>query len=287
MCYYRCHIKRPQSVTIKLDAIVLTGGRDNHNPLLAGTSLKSKVLLPIGGTPMVASVIEAIAGSSFETRIHVSTNDPDVRTLQTSAPFAVLPGESSAVNSFLKSLERLENPEWVLFVCGDHPLLTSEMIDYYVEEAMERKLGFSAAVVNRSVVQKHYPGSRRTYFEVKGGAYSGGNMYLIDARAFKANSEFLHGIDQNRKAPWKSIKFLDIPTIIGFLFRQLDIHQVTGRASRLVGCQTGVVVMPWAEACMDVDKLSDKEIAEAILAKRAQDKPPVPITSILPQEAAS
>lgn len=253
----------------KLDAIVLTGGRDNHNPLLAGTTLKSKVLLPVGGQPMVASVIEAIAASAFSPTLYVSTNDPDIQSLKASVPFTSLPGESRAVDSFLKSLERLPDPEWVLFVCGDHPLLTTEMIDYFIEEATDRGLGLSAAVVNRSLVQKHYPGSKRTYFPVKGGAYSGGNMYLLNAKVFKANAEFLGGLDENRKKPWKSIKFLDIPTILQFLFRQLDIHQITAKAEKLVGCKSGVVVMPWAEACMDVDKPSDKIIAEEILSKRS------------------
>ena len=45
--------------------------------------------------------------------------------------------------------------------------------------------------------------------------------------------------------------------------------EVASQASALLGCTTDVVVMPFAECCMDVDKPSDQVLAEQILLKRA------------------
>lgn len=271
---------------IKLQAVILTGSRDVHNPLLAGTNLISKVMLPVGGKPMVQSVLETVAASKYAPEIFVSTNDPDIKRLQARIPFTALPSEQRAVDSFMKSLARLPEPGYVLFVSADHPLLTTEMVDYFIDEMLARKLGMGAAVVNRTLVQQHYPLSRRSYFPVKGGAYSGGNMYLINAREFNPNPEFLADMDRNRKAQWKNVRWLDPITMAGFLLRLLDIHQITSRASRLMGCSTGVVDMPFAECCMDVDKPSDKEIAEEILRKRNPAVFPSS-SSVLPQAAAN
>jgi|GEM_PF-178996 len=253
-----------------LQAVILTGSRDSHNPLIAGTGLQSKVMLPLLGQPMVAYVLQAVAGSRFRPDIHVSASDPAVAGLKTGIPFRAWPSEDRAVSSMLKSLERLPQAEWVLFVSGDHPLLTSEMIDYFVTEVMRRDLTFGAAAVSRSQVNRHYPQSRRTYFKVKGDAYSGGNLFLVNRRKFHGSVAFMEMIDRNRKKPWKNLFRLNPIAALRIVLKLADIHEVAEAASRVFGCNAGIVEMPFAECCMDVDKPSDRDIAEAILARRQQ-----------------
>lgn len=264
MCY-----DRRMKGRLKLQAVVLTGARDIHNPLLVDTNLRSKVLLPVGGEPMLASVLKAIHQSRHDVTLHVSSNDPDVLNLDCGIPFEKLPSESGAVQSMLKSLERVPGQGWVLFVSGDHPLLTADMVDYFIEEVVQRQLTFAVAVVDRATVQQHHPESRRTYFPVKNGAVSGGNLFLINKAEFAGRVEFMETIDSNRKKPWMSLFKMANPwTIIRFLFRQMTIHDVALEAVKIFRCNVGVVEMPFAECCMDVDKPSDRELAEAILRQR-------------------
>lgn len=268
---------------MKLQAVILTGTRDVHNPLIAGTGLHSKVLLPVGGKPMVLSVMEAIAGSRYQPEIYVSSSDPDVLRLKTDLPFKTLPSEAKAVSSILKSLERLPREEWVLFVSGDHPLLTAEMIDHFIEEALARQLTFAAAVVERSLVERDYPESKRTYFKAKAGAYSGGNLFLIDKSRFRGSAAFMETIDRNRKKPWKNVLMLNPFTMMRILLRQMDIHEIARVASGLFRCEAGMVVMPFAECCMDVDKPSDQVIAETILRGRREPEPLFPFAAEPPK----
>jgi GTP:adenosylcobinamide-phosphate guanylyltransferase len=248
---------------------VLTGRRDAHNPLIAGLDVQSKAMLPILGRPMVLYVLETLAALEYRPELYVSTDDPGVAALRAMVPFTVLPTEERAVLSMLKSLERLPEPEWVLFVSGDHPLLTPDMVNYFVDETLRRDLTFSVAVVSRSQVNRLYPQSRRTYFQVKNGAYSGGNLFLVNHRKFRGNAAFMETIDRNRKQPWKSVFMLDPITMLRIFLRQLDIHEVARYGSRLFGCNAGLVEMPFAECCMDVDKPSDKALAEMILQRRS------------------
>lgn len=253
---------------IKLQAVVLTGKRDSHNPLIAGLGLQSKAMLPLLGKPMVLYVLEALAAMEHQPAIYVSAGDPDVLSLNTSIPFQIVPTEERAVLSMLKSMERLPEPEWVLFVSGDHPLLTAEMVNYFVNETIRRDLTFGVAAVRRSQVNRLYPYSRRTYFPVKHDAYSGGNLFLINSRQFQGSAAFMETIDRNRKKPWKNLFMLDPITMLRIFLRQLDIHEVSRYGSRLFGCNAGIIDMPFAECCMDVDKPSDHEIAEMILQRR-------------------
>jgi molybdopterin-guanine dinucleotide biosynthesis protein A len=259
-------MKRPS----KLQAVVLTGKRDSHNPLIAGLGLQSKAMLPILGRPMVLYVLEAIAASEYQPEIYVSTADPAVAALDTQIAYKTLPSEDRAVQSLLRSMDRLPEPEWVLFASGDHPLLTPEMIDYFVDEVVRRDLTFGVAAVSRSQVNRSYPQSKRTYFPVKGDAFSGGNLFMVNRPRFQGSVDFMETIDRNRKKPWKSVFMVNTITALRIFMRQMDIHEVAREGSRIFKCEAGIVDMPFAECCMDVDKPSDKEIAAMILQQRRE-----------------
>jgi len=254
---------------VPLSAVILTGGRDLHNPLLAGSGVNSKVLLPVYGKPMLVWLYDTLAQSRYKPLIHLSTADPEIEALQFSGPRHIVPNEDKAVGSFLRALREVETDGWVLLVSGDHVLLTAEMVDYFIREVMERELAFGVAVVGRKTVNASYPSSKRTYFHAKGDSYSGGNIYLVNKRLFMGNQQVLETIDNNRKKPWKSVSMVNPWQMVQILTRQLTMHDVATVASKLIGCKTGVVEMPFAECCMDVDKQSDLEIAEMILARRA------------------
>lgn len=253
----------------ELQAVILTGKRASHNPLLEGTELQSKVLLPVGGKPMVLSVLEQLAQLRPAPSIWISSQDPAIQSLKTPIPFGTIPNGANAVQSFLKALEGLPHSEWALLVSGDHPLLTTEMLTYFIQQGTQCQAALVAAVVEKQTVQAQYPQSQRTYFKAKNGAYSGGNLFLINRRQFSPNTHFMETIDQNRKKPWKSVLLLNPIDLFQVIFRQLTMKQVAERASKVLGCKADVVIMPFAECCMDVDKPSDKEVAEQILAKRS------------------
>jgi molybdopterin-guanine dinucleotide biosynthesis protein A len=254
-----------------LHVVILTGSRKAHDALLAGTTIQSKALLPVRGKPMVLYVLEAIASARFLARIWVSTQDEAVAALSAFFPFDLLPSDTGAVRSLLKALESLPpEGDWVLFVSGDHPLLTPDMLAYFVQQGIQRHAALTVAVVERAVVQQAYPQSQRTYFHSKDGAFSGGNLFLINRRLFRPNVAFMETIDRNRKKPWKNAWMLNPFSLLQILFRQLTMAEVAMQASGLLGCTTDVIVMPFAECCMDVDKPSDQVLAEQILLKRAR-----------------
>lgn len=140
---------------MKLSVVILTGGREGHQALLGGTALSSKVLLPIAGKPMVLRVIEAVAGLSAPApRLYISAEDPAILSLASPLPFTALPVEGGAVRSLLGSLARVEaaQADAVVFISGDHPLLTSEMLAYFIAECQRRDLTMGVALVARERV---------------------------------------------------------------------------------------------------------------------------------------
>ncbi len=263
-CAMICRMTTPHS----LHTVVLTGKRDAHGPLLNGTGLHNKMLLPVAGVPMLRYVLEALAGCRFVSNVFLSTSDPEIAAFASPVPFQVLPSQEHAVQSLLSAVQALPPSHWALFVSGDHALLTAEMLEHFLEEGMRQNRALSVAVVARSVVEAAYPQSVRTYFEARAEAYSGGNLFLINRQKFRPNSRFMETMDRNRKQPWKNAFMLNPVAMLQILFKRLNIHQVAEKASEVLGCSAGVVEMPFAECCMDVDKPSDLVLAEQILTTR-------------------
>ena len=75
-------------------------------------------------------------------------------------------------------------------------------------------------------------------------------------------------IEQDRKKGWKIIASFGPVLLLGAIFRMITGPQAVERAGRKLGLKAALVPMPQAEACIDVDKPSDVEQVEAILAKR-------------------
>jgi hypothetical protein len=57
--------------------------------------------------------------------------------------------------------------------------------------------------------------------------------------------------------------------LLRFLTGRIDLAQAFEMASRRIGVSAKPVVLPFAEAAVDVDKPADKELAEVILKRRA------------------
>lgn len=261
---------------MNIQAVLLAGARTGSSPLVRGTPYSNKVLLPVAGKPMLQWVLEAVSASRHRLEVFISAQSPDEIQLEPELPYSWIPAGHSPVDSFLGALDALAGADRVLVVSGDHPLLTCQMVDYFVEEALRHPAALTAAVVDKDCVRAHYPHSRRTFFSVKGGAFSGGNLFLVDLKAFDANRTALEHVDRNRKRPWmnlgQNLGQLGVKTVLDVILRRIDIHELVGRLSDLIGCEAGVVEMPFAECCMDVDKPSDLVIAEAILKQRLSER---------------
>jgi hypothetical protein len=124
-------------------------------------------------------------------------------------------------------------------------------------------------MVERRVLLSRYPGSRRTWLKFRSGRWSGANLFWLASDRVKPLLVLWHQVEQDRKKGMKIVGAFGPLLLLGALFRLLTIHQAVGRAGRRFGVEARVVPLPQAEACIDVDKPEDKELADAILAGRA------------------
>jgi molybdopterin-guanine dinucleotide biosynthesis protein A len=173
-------------------ALVLAGRRASGDQVADASGLRHRALLPIGGVPMLERVVAAIEESGAASRVAVSSDDPDLirSTPRLAALAAQSPGDGAAFLSYHRSAASPASSvaEYFttagagdpLFVTtGDHPLLTGEIIRYFIEHAASSEADFLVGMVPASVYRRRFPDQPRTFLSLRGERYSGANLFML------------------------------------------------------------------------------------------------------------
>jgi hypothetical protein len=93
---------------------------------------------------------------------------------------------------------------------------------------------------------------------------------FLTSRAERA-ADYWTRVEQHRKQPWRMIGELGPTVLLRFLLRRLSLADAVRSVSQRMEVDAHAVLLPWAEAGLDVDKLSHLEMAREIArARRAR-----------------
>ena len=253
-----------------IPAIVLAGSRPGPDPLLTGTGVSTKALLPIAGQPMLVHVVRALRASPTVGAITILA--------QNSAELAAEPGLAGLADlhfadsgqgissSLAAALPPGDDP--LLVTTADNVLLTSTMIAEFLSDAEDSDV--AVAMVERDTLLARYPQSKRTWLKFRGGWWSGANMFRLRGRRVLPLLDFWGRIERDRKKGLKIVAAFGPWLLIGALLRLFTIEQGVARAGLRFGLKARVVPMSEPEACIDADKPADIELIEAIFAARRE-----------------
>jgi hypothetical protein len=160
-------------------------------------------------------------------------------------------------------------PPFLITTC-DHPLLTAEIIDTFVDKALAANADIAVGLASRQVVEAAYPDVGRTYLKLSDGQYSGCNLFLVRTRQGLEGVQFWQSVEQDRKKPLKIAFRFGIFALLRMLLRQIGLEAVFAHVSRKIGSRITPVLLPFADAAVDVDKVSDLALVTHVLAVRNQ-----------------
>lgn len=254
-----------------IGAVVIAGGDPQaRDPLLEYTGVRKKALIPIAGKPMVHHVVEALAGCQAIRRIVVVGWQPPENT-SFAVPVDYETDRGQMLENALAGLERLiavePQIEQILFSAADIPLITAEIVSWFIETCLGMEADVFYSIVERSVMERRFPGSGRSFRTIRDGSFAGGDLYLISRKALTANLSFVREIMSSRKSVWGLVRLLGFMTLIHFATRRLTLAQVEQRASQILGYPGRAVIAPYAELAMDVDKPHQLDIVRAELQR--------------------
>jgi molybdopterin-guanine dinucleotide biosynthesis protein A len=244
-------------------ALVLAGQRGGvADPMAVQAGVSHKALIPILGVPMILRVIAALQAAPGIGRIIISSDLPD----HGFASHEVLRRESgpSPSGSVAAVLQEFGAP--LLVTTADHPLLTAEMIGYFLDH-VPGGADAAAAVARSEVILAAYPATTRSWIRLRDGSFSGCNVFLLRTAKAAGVVAFWRHLEQQRKSPLAMARMIGPIALIGSAVRLLSMQRALQLVGRRAGAALAVVAMPFADAAVDVDNQADFELASLALAQ--------------------
>ena len=259
----------------KFTAVVLAADRGPDDPVAKAAGVRCKSLTPVGGKPMVFRVLDALAASRVvNTYIlcgppkSVVDQEPDLAALVSSGRVKWFESHATPSSSAFHVLQSLPDATPVLLTTADHALLSARIVDFFCSEAQARGCDVVGGVARDDAVTAAYPQTRRTATRLEDGAYCGCNLFAFLTPRARLAADFWRRVENQRKHPLRVIRVLGWIAVLRYLMGRLTLNEALDRISRRLGFKAGAVVLPYPEAAVDVDSVSDLKLVEMIVSDR-------------------
>jgi GTP:adenosylcobinamide-phosphate guanylyltransferase len=259
-----------------LTALVLAGSRRGaEDPVAAAAGVSHKAIVPVGGRPMLARVVDALLATPSVGEIRIAIEQPslardlpELREAFASGRARVVPADASPATTVLSAMQQGGASFPLLVTTADHALLTRKLVEEFLR-GLPDGADVVAAVAEATMLTAAYPDSVRTFIRFRGGeAVTGCNLFYFRTPRSSEAARFWIQAERHRKNPARLIGLLGVWASVRFVTRLMTLDEAVARLSSRLGLALAVTRMSSPEAGVDVDKLVDLQLAEAILARR-------------------
>jgi CTP:molybdopterin cytidylyltransferase MocA len=263
-------------LTHQMAAIVLAGDRSKADSLINHSSAGCKALIDIDGVPMVRKVLDALMASRVVSDITLS--GPEADELASDAGLSTLVKEGrvkwrapevSPSTSAYQAMQVVEPEQPVLLTTADHPLLTPEIVDAFGRQSLADDVDVVVGLAPHALVTEAYPGIRKTVLKFSDGEFCGCNLFAFLTPEGRRAANFWRKIEQERKKPLLVIGLLGWLAVIRYRLGLLPLEEALAKLSKRLGLRMRAVILPYANAAIDVDSIADLMLVKGSLEKAA------------------
>ena len=246
-------------------ALVLAGRRRSGDALAEAAGVSHKALLPVGGRPLLARVLDALAEAGVG-EAHVCAESSAVLDAlpPPALPTGFLPSAASPVESALAAIAELGGAP-LLVTTGDHPLLHAPLVAHFVDAAQSSDADLCVGVVAGKTVDARFPESPRTFVRLGDERFTGANLFWLRRDAGLRVVSFWRRTEEDRKSPWRLARHIGARVLARYALGQLRLDEVFDHVSARSGARVAPIVLPFAEAAVDVDTEQDLALVRSIL----------------------
>lgn len=256
----------------RVTVIILAAQREGSlDPLAEAAGVTHKCLVPIGGRPLLAHVLEALAPVTRISRIRISVEagaEPRLRPIldqvRTGAPVDFVAAEATITDSVYAAAADESGP--FVVTTADNVLLTPDA----VREIVDRLAGGEDAVValaRREDVLFAHPEGQRRFYRFTDGSYSNCNLYGLSRAGLRVAESFREG-GQFAKNPARIARAFGILNLLLLRFGLVSLDRAMARLSRRFGVRISALVLQDGSYAIDVDNERTYRIASAVLQQR-------------------
>ncbi|MCX6563016.1 MAG: NTP transferase domain-containing protein [Candidatus Aminicenantes bacterium] len=264
-----------------MDAFIAAGGIPMPgDPLYPFAQGKPKALLELAGKPMIQWVLDALEGARLVDRIVIVGLAEDAR-LHCGKPLSFYPGRSGFFENVMagRHIIRESNPEaaFALAVSSDIPAVTPEAIDWLISETMNAAHEVYFVVVRKEVMEAAFPGARRSYVHLKSLNLCSADMHVLGISREPDSEDVWMRLADARKHVFRMASLFGVGFLARVALRRVSLEKAERHICGRLGVNGRVLLSPYAEIGMDVDKPHQLEMLRIHLEKRkVQNVPPGP-----------
>ena len=258
-------------------AIVLAGERaesQQQNELLKYANAEAKSLIKIKDRPMILYVLNALMQSNLIEHIYVIGNplllekSSELQELLRLNKIEFKPQKTSPVESILSIFEEVKDNSKIFITTSDNVLIKKEWIDYFLKMASESGKDILIGVNNYKDVKAKYPESKRTVLKLNDVSLCFCNLFAIMNSNCKEVIMLWKKVERVRKNPFKmAMMLMPLYGLILFALGLLTSDKALKIMSKKLNVNIGLIIMPFPEACIDVDKIEDLILVNKILSR--------------------
>ena len=251
-----------------IDVIVGAGGVAKANdPLLGLVSEGSpKALLGLAGKPMVQWTLDAIATTSRVGNVVIiglgpqhGLNCGDKSVHYTKSVGGILDNVTAGAKKVIEVNPESKLPLWV---SADVPLITPEMLNWFIDRTDETDHDLYYQIIERGVMERRFPSSKRTFTKLKGKAVCGGDVGAFSTTTASSSHPAWRAITDARKSVTKQATLVGLWPLILLLTGQMTEESAATVVRKRLGVNGVLITCPYAEVGMDVDKPEQYRIAK-------------------------
>lgn len=253
-----------------VQAFVLAGARASGDALAEAHDVPSKAHIKVAGRSMISRVLETLASSAAGPQITIIGLE-DSEALETEEAWPQTrrsPGADGPAASVHGAIEGTDGTFPILVTTCDHALLTPEIVDQFLRDSLASSADLTVALARRSEIEAAYPDVHRTYLKFGDAHYSSCNLFCLLTPRAKEVVSFWRSAEQDRKRPWRIAWRFGLVRALRLLIGRPPLAGIFEIVSGRLGVDIKPIVLPFADAAVDVDTPDDLALVERVIAER-------------------
>lgn len=236
------------------------------NDLAQRFGVSHKCLVPLGGRPLIAHVVDTLAGYSPALDIVVSVETDAFDRIAPALPPGVrcIAAADNLADSVLAAAAGHDGP--LLITTADHALLDPASLTAVLRAL--RHADVAIAMAPRDAVLAAHPEGQRRFYRFRDDAFSNCNLYGIAMPAALHAAEIFRGGGQFAKKASRIIDAFGLLNLVFLRFRLLTLQQAMARISARIRLPIAPVVLTDGSQAIDVDNDRTYRIVEELLEGR-------------------
>jgi hypothetical protein len=261
-----------ERIILTLDVIIPAGAIPKPDePLYKYTRGQPKALLDVAGKPMIQWVLDAVSEAKSVGQVIVVGLDESA-SLSCEKKLTILPNQNSMVGNIRAGVNHIlefdPSVEKVMTSSSDIPLVTGEIFDWFIEQALVTRHQFYIGMVTRQNMEARFPGAKRRSDRIKNLELRGGDISIVEPEIILQTGGVADRLSKARGNVFRQLAFVGFDTLFFLMLRLFDLESFVRYLGKKHGLVWAPIICPYPEIAMDIDSPLYLEIMRNELSPR-------------------